>query len=49
MLAAFEDDRFEPMKESEVTDLQVGLSLLVNFSKEPLKNNLDWEIGKHGV
>ena len=49
MLAAFEDDRFEPLKYSEVPKLQVGLSLLVNFSKKPLKNNLDWIVGKHGV
>ena len=49
MLAAFEDDRFEPLQQKEIPDLQVGLSLLVNFSDKPLKSNLDWVVGKHGV
>ena len=49
MLAAFEDDRFEPIQRKEIPDLKVGLSLLVNFQEKPLKNNLDWEVGRHGV
>ena len=37
------------MKKEELTNLHVSLSLLVRFSKEPLKNPLNWKVGKHGV
>ena len=49
VLAALDDDRFKPVKLKEMPDLQVGLSLLVNFAKEPLKDPFDWVVGKHGV
>ena len=45
--AAFEDNRFRPIKLQEVQKLNVGISLLTNFEKA--KNCYDWEIGKHGI
>ena len=48
MLAALDDDRFNPITIDEVSQLHVAVSLLVNFS-EPLVDNLDWEVGRHGV
>ena len=45
--AAFEDDRFRPIKLQEVQKLNVGISLLTNFEKA--KNCYEWEIGKHGI
>jgi AMMECR1 domain-containing protein len=33
----------------DLPKLKVGLSLLTNFSKESLKDPLDWTVGKHGV
>ena len=45
--AAFEDNRFKPIKLQEVQKLNVGISLLTNFEKA--KNCYDWEIGKHGI
>ena len=47
LTAAFEDDRFRPIKLQEVQKLNVGISLLTNFEKA--KNCYDWEIGKHGI
>ena len=47
LVAAEEDDRFEPIGLEEVEELQVGVSLLVKFKK--LKEATDWEVGKHGV
>jgi len=41
------DTRFSPISAKEVPDLQVGVSLLVNF--ESAENPLDWEVGKHGI
>ena len=49
LVSAFEDDRFKPITKKELKDLHVSLSLLVRFSKVPLKNPLDWKVGKHGV
>ena len=46
-ISAFEDSRFDPISKSEVSQLNVGLSLLVNFTK--IEDPLDWEVGKHGV
>lgn len=48
LIAAQEDDRFNPIREKEISKLSVGLSLLTNFSK-PLRDPLEWEVGKHGV
>ena len=47
LLAALEDDRFEPISCSEVPHLQVCVSLLCNFTKRD--THLDWTIGVHGV
>lgn len=47
LTAAFEDSRFNPIKFSEIKNLNVGISLLTNFEKA--KNCYDWEIGKHGI
>ena len=47
LISALQDDRFSPVKLAEVPQLNVGLSLLVNF--QPIQNPLDWVVGKHGV
>ena len=47
MIAALEDDRFPPIIEKEIKNLNCGISLLVNF--EDAKDCYDWEIGKHGI
>ena len=49
LVSAMEDDRFGPIESSELKHLHCTLSLLVRFATEPLKNPLDWQIGKHGV
>ena len=49
LVSAFEDDRFSPIEPEELEHLHVSLSLLVNFSKEPLEDPLAWQVGKHGV
>ena len=33
----------------ELPQLQVSVSILINFSKKPLEDPLNFEIGKHGV
>ena len=47
LTAALEDDRFSPISEKEIPNLNCGISLLVNF--EEAKDCYDWEIGKHGI
>lgn len=47
LLAALEDDRFDPVTSVELPYLQVTVSLLVNFEKR--NDHLDWIIGRHGV
>ena len=47
MVSSLEDTRFPPVALKEVKDLNVGLSLLVNF--QPIKDPLDWTVGKHGI
>ena len=47
LTAALEDDRFSPITEKELKNLNCGISLLVNF--EEAKDCYDWEIGKHGI
>ena len=49
VIAATEDERFEPLIRQDMTKLKVGLSLLTNFSDEPLDDPTDWIVGKHGV
>lgn len=45
--AATKDSRFKAITTTEFQDLEVGVSLLVNFERN-LKWN-DWQIGKHGI
>ena len=47
LTAALEDNRFPPISEKEIKNLNCGISLLVNF--EDAKDCYDWEIGKHGI
>jgi len=47
LISAVNDVRFNPISLEEIPDLQVGVSLLINF--ETVKHPLDWEIGKHGI
>ena len=47
LTSALEDDRFSPISEKEIKNLNCGISLLVNFEKA--KDCYDWEIGKHGI
>ena len=47
LTAALEDDRFPPISQKEIKNLNVGISLLINFEKA--KDCWDWEIGKHGI
>ena len=47
LTAALQDDRFPPISEKEIKNLNCGISLLVNFEKA--KDCWDWEIGKHGI
>ncbi len=47
LIAALNDTRFSPISLKELPELQVGVSLLVNF--EPTSHPLDWEIGTHGI
>ena len=47
LLAAFDDDRFDPINKSEVKNLNCGISLLDKFEKA--KNVMDWEVGIHGI
>ncbi|CAI2381504.1 unnamed protein product [Moneuplotes crassus] len=46
-ISAFEDSRFNPIAKKEVSGLNVGLSLLINFTK--IEDPLSWEVGKHGI
>ena len=45
--AAFEDNRFLPLRAEELPDLELGISLLVEF--EPASHPEDWEVGLHGI
>ncbi|KAJ3281382.1 AMME syndrome candidate protein 1 protein [Rhizoclosmatium sp. JEL0117] len=45
--AAFQDRRFSPISASEVPQLRVGVSLLVDF--EPATGYTDWIVGTHGI
>lgn len=47
LISALEDDRFNPIKQDEIEDLHVEVSLLVKF--ENCKDIFDWEVGKHGI
>ena len=45
--AAFNDRRFNPVRESDLKDLKCTVSLLHSFEKTAAWN--DWEVGKHGI
>ena len=47
LVAALQDFRFPPISENEISNLNCGVSLLINF--EDAKDCYDWEIGKHGI
>ena len=47
LISSLTDDRFSPVSQREVPELQAGLSLLVNFTD--IKDPLGWEVGKHGI
>ena len=47
LIAALNDSRFYPIKEKEIPNLNVGVSLLIKF--EDAKDCYDWEVGKHGI
>lgn len=46
-IAAFEDNRFKPMKAEEISKLKCEVSFLHSF--EDCANIDDWEVGKHGT
>lgn len=47
LISALEDDRFDPISLEELRHLSVGVSFLVNFSKN--LGAYDWEVGKNGI
>lgn len=47
MSSALRDHWFEPIKLSEISKLEVCISLLLNFEK--IEDPLDWEVGTHGI
>lgn len=47
LIAAFQDNRFDPIKANEVPDLTVEVSFLTNF--EVIQDPYDWEMMKHGI
>ena len=47
LVAALKDRRFPPINAKEIPNLNVGVSLLINF--EDAKDCYDWEVGKHGI
>jgi len=47
VMAAFKDYRFEPLKEEELSDVTIEISVL--SLPEPVKEISEIEIGKHGI
>ncbi|KAI5951712.1 hypothetical protein KGF54_004787 [Candida jiufengensis] len=47
LIAALQDPRFPEISSRELPSLSVSVTLLDNF--KPIKNQLDWEIGKNGL
>lgn len=45
--SAFNDPRFDPINESEISKLRCTVSLLHTYEK--VNNVYDWEVGKHGI
>ena len=46
-ISAFEDPRFEAIDKSELSDLQVSITLLKDF--EAASDPLDWKLGENGI
>ena len=42
--SAFEDTRFPPLREEELSNLDISFSVLTNF--EPASDHLDWEVNE---
>lgn len=47
LISAFKDSRFKKIEESELVNLECGVSLLTDF--EDASSYLDWTIGVHGI
>ncbi len=47
LISALRDSRFSPINQSEISQLRVEVSLLVNF--EQAADYSDWIVGKHGI
>lgn len=47
IISAFEDTRFDPIREKELKDLSVSVTILSNFI--PISDPLDWVTGTHGL
>lgn len=47
--AAFHDPRFPAISSSELSALQVGVSLLHTFEERPKGKVYDWVVGTHGI
>jgi uncharacterized protein (TIGR00296 family) len=48
LTSAFDDERFPPIPQSQLAQLQCCVTLLTNFSN-PTSDPMAWEIGKHGI
>jgi len=46
-MSALEDSRFRPVVPSEVKEIDIEISVLM--PEKPIKDPLDWELGKHGI
>lgn len=46
-LRAFEDERFQPIREKEFPSLHCDVTLLTDFEKA--SSPLDWTVGTHGI
>ena len=45
--SATKDNRFDPIAQAEIVNLNVSVSILTHFEKA--NNYLDWEVGVHGI
>ena len=46
-LSALKDHRFKPVRQEEVADIDIEISVLL--PEERIKSPTDWEFGKHGI
>ena len=47
IISGFKDERFPPIKSTELKKLTVGLSFLHSFNK--IEDPMDWKVGTHGI